>query len=145
MLSELRKVTISTSEGAIAVQASPKVPEIPHLAVTMQNFGRFNVTHVPTGNAVVSGFERAINAHVCMACLQLAFNELGVDLDCNKEQMSVQVKENLKPCDCLHGKTIPQYISEFSSMFYREFLGDCDDYDPYEEYETLLNKLKESS
>lgn len=139
---EYRYVSINTDTGPIEVRTSPEVNEIPHLTVTMQGFGRFNVTHIPTGRSVVTNFERAINAQICMTRLQLAFDELGIDLDCDQEQMTAQVKGNLKPCDCLHGETIPQYISEFSSMFYREFPGGCDDYDPYEEYEALLNKLK---
>lgn len=141
---QLRQIEIPTKAGVISAPATNKIDEIPYLAVTMSNFGRFEVTHVPSGCRIVGGFERAVNAFVAMAEVQLALDELGIDLSQNNyDKLRADIIAKDKECKII-GMTFREWItlSVTIGAFGGEFPWESEDDSPYCRFEELMNKLK---
>lgn len=138
-----RQIEVKTKNGNLLVPASKSVIEIPDLAVTMTNFGSFEVTHVKSGLCLIAGFERCVNAYVAMAEMQSAFDELGIDSSKAGDEFRMEILSKDKESESL-GMTIMQWLSiqaqigSFSGEFPWESEGDS----PHFKLEDLMNKLK---
>lgn len=139
-----RNIEVITQEGCIFVPSSNEVDEVPFLAVTMCVFGQFEVTHVPSGRKLVGGFERAVNAFVSMFELQLAINELKVDLNGDYKYVQQQVKDKDNECEALGGLTLKQWISVNTTIgnICSEFPWETENEGPHADLERLAKKLK---
>lgn len=67
---EQTEITAATESGDRKIPGCIH-PRIPGLAVTMNNFGVFDVTHILSGKLIAAGFERVVSAQY--ACVQFAF------------------------------------------------------------------------
>ncbi|UKA04979.1 hypothetical protein [Photobacterium damselae] len=137
-----RYIKIPSKVGYLTVPASPERPEIPHLAVTMTQFGLFEVTHVPSGYKLVGGFERACNAFIAMAEAQLAFNELQIDSSLDHIEFTSEASKKDKYCKAL-GMTFLQWINIHKTIehFSDEFPWEDQDDNPHTKLEKLMKEL----
>lgn len=142
-MGQQRQIDVPTTEGVISVPATNTTDEIPNLAVTMTRFGLFEVTHVPSGFRLVGDFERAVNALVAMAELQLALNELEIDTSQNSDNFRAEIMKKDKDCESL-GMSIRQWIGLHTTVgnFCGEFPWESYDESPHAELEKLMTKLK---
>ena len=140
-----REVEVATDRGMLLVPAGDAIDAIPHLAVTMTNFGQFEISHVPSGYRLLGGFERVINAYVSMVQLQLALNELDVDTSVTREKLKEQISKNDKPCKELGDITLRQWIALSVTVgnFCSEFPWENSEEGPHAEFEKLLQRLTE--
>lgn len=138
-----RQIEVPTEKGRILVPATNHVEETPYLAVTMCVFGQFEVTHVPSGFRLIGGYERAVNAFVSMAQLQLALNELGIDASGSNEAFKAQIAEKDKSCESL-GMSLREWIALNTTIgnFCSEFPWETDEEGPHAELEKLMKQLK---
>jgi hypothetical protein len=136
-----RQIQISTDKGRMEVPASPSFNEIPDLAVTMTQFGYFEVTHVRTGLKFGGRYERYANAACAMAYIQLAFDELEINTDCSQEEFYAQYKD--KPCKVLDGMSLKQWL-DFTSQGLAvagEFPWESEEDCPHSQFHALLKRI----
>ncbi|UPR55263.1 hypothetical protein ITG09_24375 (plasmid) [Vibrio cyclitrophicus] len=141
---EQRRLEIATKVGVLSVPATNAIKEIPFLAVTMTQFGLFEVTHVPSGYRLVGDFERAVNAYVAMAEAQLALNELKVDSSLDGELFKSDLIAKDKECEIL-GMSFRQWMGLHAAIggFSSEFPWEGDEDSPHSTLKNLMNKLKD--
>ena len=142
-MGQQRQIEVPTKVGVLSVPATNATDEIPNLAVTMTTFGLFEVTHVPSGFRLVGNFERAVNAFVAMAQIQLALNELEIDSSQNGDDFRAEIMEKNKECKSL-GMTFRQWIGLHATIgnFSGEFPWEGADEGPHAELEKLMAQLK---
>lgn len=139
----LRQVEVSTDKGRFNAPASPVFDEIPNLAVTMTTFGFFEVTHVKTGLRLAGNYERYANAACAMARIQMAFDELGIDSGCDKDEFLSQYNDKNKPCETLGGVHLAQWLNmnnqglDIAGEFPWETDEDC----PHTRFDELLKDI----
>ncbi|WP_199438560.1 hypothetical protein [Vibrio owensii] len=138
-----RDLVIPTENGYLSVPATNATDEFPYLAVTMTTFGKFEITHTPSGHQMLKGFERAINAFIAMANLQLAINELGIDASLGKKEFHSLVTKNNEICECLN-MPLKQwlYLQTTVRPSTSEFLWESPTDGPNEQFNRLVEKLK---
>ena len=138
-----RKIVVPTTKGNIQVPASNLIEGIPDLAVTMTSFTRFEVTHVPSGLRLVGNFERAVNALIAMAEMQLAFNELGINTSLSHDELKKEIASKDRKCGALGMKIcewvgLHQTVASFSGEFPWEGGDDC----PHNKLENLMAQIE---
>ena len=87
----MHKQMVVTDKGQLDVPAIV-LDECPGLAVTMSNFGLFEVTHGKSGRKLSAKYERAINAVVSMMQIQVALNEINVSADLDEGEFKEAAK-----------------------------------------------------
>ncbi len=137
-----RQVNVVTAEGVRSVPASNTLEQLPHLAVTMTTFGRFEVTYLPTGHKLVGGYERAVSAMIAMVSLQLAFNQLGIVTGGTYDEFRNEMLSKDGETESL-GSSISSWIQTTNTVMSvaGEFPWEGAEDSPYHELSGLLTKL----
>ena len=65
----------------------------PNIVITMVQFGRFDVTHAPSGLKMLQGFERVINAQSQLVSLVRFIIEKGVDASVGAEEFRTRLQK----------------------------------------------------
>ncbi|PJC87797.1 hypothetical protein CSW98_01330 [Vibrio sp. HA2012] len=117
------------------------------LAVTMCEFGRFEVTHVKSGRQLIGNFERAVNAVIHMAELSLGAKEVGIDFNLEMEPLRLSMIKSRVKCKRLMDMTIMQYLSVVKPImgFSGEFPWESSDDSPFAKLEELKALLQEAA
>ncbi|MEZ8869523.1 hypothetical protein AB6D94_07715 [Vibrio sp. 10N.247.310.56] len=138
-----RQIKVPTKVGVLSVPATKATEEIPNLAVTMTTFGTFEVTHVPSGFLLVGDFERAVNAFVAMAQIQLALNEMEIDSSQSGDLFKSDIMARNRELESL-GMTFRQWVGLHKTIgcFSGEFPWENSEEGPHAELEKLISQLK---
>ncbi len=147
MSEQLRKVEVLThQQGSTPVPAAVPIEGVDHFAVTMTQFGLFEVTHIQSGKRIIGSFERSVNAHIAMLQLQLALNELGVDSSLDTETFVAEVAAKDSVCESL-GMSLFDWIRlhKMTQSLSGEFPWEGGDEGPHAELDALFKKLNENA
>lgn len=142
----MKHLEIPTEKGTISVPAH-FVDGVNGLAITMTNFGMFEVTHVKSGFRIIGGFERFANALVHMLSTYLALSEAGINIDSEADEFKKQVMESNHVSEFLDGLTFKGYMSLVRPIlgFSGEFPWEGDDEGPHAVVYKLMKKIREMS
>ncbi|EKF9829452.1 hypothetical protein O1D23_000910 [Vibrio cholerae] len=136
-------LTIPTTKGMTNVPAF-FVDGVDGLAVTMTNFGSFEVTHTRSGHKIIGGFERYANAVFHMISMYLAMKEAGIEPNSEMELIKKQIIESEHESKYLDGLSVKGYINVMKPImgFCGEFPWEGDDECPHAKVEKLMEEIK---
>lgn len=140
----MNTLNIPTTKGREDVPAF-FVDGVSALAITMTNFGVFEVTHVKSGFKIIGGFERFANAAVEMLSLYLAMHEAGIDFEAEHEEFKRQVKESSLKSEHIGGLTLVEYLQIMRPImgFSGEFPWEGEEESPHTKASQLIAKINE--
>ncbi|MDW1981940.1 hypothetical protein [Vibrio sp. Vb0304] len=139
----MKHLEIPTETGPLSVPVY-FVDGVNGLAVTMTNFGAFEVTHVKSGFRIIGGFERFATALVHMLSIYLALKEAEINIDTEAGEFKAQVMESNHESEFLDGLTFKGYMNIVRPIlgFSGEFPWEGDDEGPHAEAYKLMEKLR---
>jgi hypothetical protein len=140
----MKTLNIPTTKGREDVPAF-FVDGVSALAITMTNFGIFEVTHVKLGFKIIGGFERFANAAVEMLSLHLAMHEAGIDFEAEQEEFKRQIKESSFKSAHISGLTLFEYLQVMRPVmgFSGEFPWEGEEESPHTKASQLIAKINE--
>jgi hypothetical protein len=160
VMSESADLEVGFTEKMVKIDAQKESMDVPGLihksaeglAVTMQPFGCFTVTHISSGYKMTPLYERAANAILRMSEFAMVAKMLGVSWgDVSKEEarkIISEAKDKEVPFDnatsISQGVTRKMNIGEWFQSVRMDALGEfpCEDIDPFEEAVNNLESIK---
>lgn len=140
----MNTIKIETKKGFCDVPAIC-FDAVEGLAVTMTNFGFFEITHIKSGFLILGGFERYANAVVEMLNLYLAMCDANVNPNSLSHLFKQQIKNSNHKSEHLGGLTILEYLQVMRPImgFSGEFPWEDEDDNPHVKATKLIKRISE--
>ncbi|EOH0514094.1 hypothetical protein ACNPDE_002095 [Vibrio fluvialis] len=136
----MKTTEVITQNGPIHVP-SVEVEGCPGLAVTSCVFGLFEVTHIKSGQRIIGGYERAVNAMCTMIEIYLGMKESGIDPTLGMEELQQAMIKSEVKCKILGNMTVMEHVNILNPImvgYSGEFPWEGDEDSPF----TRLDELK---